>query len=110
MTVKDPTKHITTLPCVIFMSENWRQFETGINDKSQGSVATCCGTFNSYFFYQFTANSALKVFKRTFFKNRLTSIEIKGNDIDFLKCPVCPHSLMWKDEEFARATMYGGML
>ena len=34
-------KHVTTLPCEIRMSENWRQSEICIviNDKSQGSVA-----------------------------------------------------------------------
>jgi len=44
---------------------------------------------------------------KTFLKNVSTYLEVRGKNVDYLKCPTCSCNVMLKDE-FARAVTYDG--
>ena len=46
-------KHVATLPCEIWMSENWRQSETYIVIRDKSSCSSCDGILHYKFITQF---------------------------------------------------------
>ena len=98
LTIPSYLKYVATLPCEIWMPENWQQSEICIviNDKSQDSTGKHL-SYDGLLHYKFVIHCA----GERIYQNPWTFGEVTGKMVDRVIRPIRLKSFVLKDAELA---------